>query len=63
MEYLSDNSDDWLIVVSISDKSPEETAIAESVISSFIRAERVRIDSPNASELLTYIEAVNAYFN
>jgi hypothetical protein len=56
MEYLSDNSDDWLIVASISDKSPEETAIAESVISSFIRAERVRIDSPNASELLTYIE-------
>jgi hypothetical protein len=56
MEYLSDNSDDWLIVLSLSEKSAEDTATAESVISSFIRAERVKIDAPTASELLSYVE-------
>ena len=56
MEYLSDNSDDWLIVLSLSDKSDEETVRAESVITSFLRAERIRIEAPTASELLSYVE-------
>ena len=56
LEYLSDNSDDWLVVLSLSDKAEEDTVCAESVISSFLRAERVRIDAPTASELLSYVE-------
>ena len=56
MEYLSDNSDDWLIVLSLSGRDPEEVAVAESIISSFLRTERVRIEEPTASELVSYVE-------
>ena len=56
MDYLSDNSDDWLIVLSLSGRDPEEVAVAESIISSFLRTERVRIEEPTASELVSYVE-------
>ena len=56
MEYLSANSDDWLIVLSVSGKSLEEVTVAESVISSFLRTERINIEEPTASELIAYVE-------
>ena len=56
MEYLSDNSDDWLVVLSLSRRNEEKTASAESVISSFLRIERINIEAPTASELLQFVE-------
>lgn len=62
MEYLSDNSEDWLVVLSLSGKNEEKTACAESVISSFLRIERINIETPTATELVEFVETrLSAY--
>lgn len=62
MEYLSDNSDDWLIVLSVSGRDSEEVTVCESIISSFLRTERINIEAPTASELVAYVERkIGAY--
>ena len=56
LEYLSDNSDEWLVVLAVSDWSSEQMVGAESVISSFLRIERIEIANPTATELADFVE-------
>lgn len=56
LEYLSDNSDDWLIVFSISDKYKKEIDNLEAVISAYLRAEKVVIEAPTTEELLSFMK-------
>ena len=54
MEYLSDNSDDWLVVLSISDDKQELIQQMEAFVSAYIRIERITIEPPTVQELTQY---------
>ena len=62
LEYLSDNSDDWLVVLSLSSRDEEQRNKMEALISSFLRIERVTVDKPTVDELVAFVESrVGAY--
>ena len=54
LEYLSDNSDGWLVVLSVSDRNTEQVEQMEAVLSAFLRIERVVIEKPLPQELTDY---------
>ena len=54
MEYLSDNSDEWLVVLSVSDDEKEQTDALEAFVSSYIRIERIEIEQPTLWDLTAY---------
>ena len=54
MEYLSDNSDDWLVVLSVSDENPQQIKKMEAFVSAYIRIERLSIEAPTVQELMQY---------
>ena len=54
MEYLSDNSDDWLVVLSVSDDKKELIQHMEAFVSAYIRIERITIELPTVQELTQY---------
>ena len=56
MEYLSDNSDEWLIVLSVSDGKREQVDQMEAFVSAFIRIERIAIEQPTLQELTQYAQ-------
>ncbi len=55
MEYLADNSDDWLVVFSLPDDHKEENDRMETIVSAFLRTERIRIEAPKNDELMQYL--------
>ncbi len=62
MEYLADNSDDWLVVLSVSDENDEEIEQIETIISAFLRIEQIVIEAPQNDELMKYVrELLSAY--
>jgi hypothetical protein len=62
MEYVSDNSDDWLIVLSVSDSKKDEIAQMEKFISMYLRTEKVIIELPTTEEFLQYtLDMLYAY--
>lgn len=62
MEYLSDNSDDWLVVLSVSDENPEQIDRMAAFVSAYIRIERLAIEQPTLRELMIYAkETLEAY--
>ena len=54
MEYLSDNSDEWLVVLSLSDDDPEQIKEIESLVSFFLRIEKLVIENPTLAELVSH---------
>ena len=54
MEYLSDNSDDWLVVLSVSDDKQEQIQQMEAFISAYTRIQRITIEPPTVQELTQY---------
>jgi hypothetical protein len=54
MEYLSDNSDDWLVVLSVSDRDEELARKMEAFVSAYIRIERITLEPPTVQELTQY---------
>jgi hypothetical protein len=58
MEYLSDNSDSWLVVLSVSNKNKEQIDNMETFISAYMRIERVNIELPKVEDLMTYGEEI-----
>ena len=62
LEYLSDNSDDWLIILSVSKRDEEQRNKMEALVSSFIRIEKVEIEKPTVDELVSFIKTrLSAY--
>ncbi len=62
LEYLSDNSDDWLVILSLSKRDEEERNKMEAIISSFLRIERIVIEKPTVDELLSFVKTrLSAY--
>lgn len=55
LEYLSVNSDHWLIIFTLSDLSTESARKTEAVISMFLRIEKAELKLPESAELLEYI--------
>lgn len=58
MEYLSDNSDAWLVVLSVSDNDPEQIKQMEALISAYVRIEKVTIEAPTVKEFSEYAESL-----
>ncbi len=57
LEYLADNSDDWLIVFSVTDgDDADEIEQLRSIVSSFLRIEKVTIEPPTRKMLMQYMD-------
>ena len=62
LEYLSDNSDDWLVILSVANRDEEQRNKMEALISSFLRIEKIVIAKPTVDELVSFIAArLSAY--
>lgn len=55
LEYLSDNSDKWLVVLSTEKKNKEKLDELRGVVSAFLRIESITINSPSADEFAQYL--------
>lgn len=55
MEYLSDNSDKWLVVLSVTTGAEEKIEGMRSVLSAFLRIEKVTIETPTNEALSQYL--------
>ena len=55
LEYLSDNSDDWLVILSVSNRDEEQRNKMEAIISSFLRVEKIVMEKPTVDELVGFI--------
>lgn len=56
MEYISDNSDEWMVVLSVSRGDNEKLAAFEAFISSYIRIEKVIIKRPTNEAFMEYLQ-------
>lgn len=56
LEYISDNSDNWLVVLSVSDKDTDQVDQLLAVVSAFLRLETVRVAPPTSEELMVYLK-------
>jgi len=62
LEYLADNSDNWLVVLSVNEAASERIAPLRSLISAFLRIESVTIEAPTVDELSNYLfDMIMAY--
>lgn len=55
LEYLSSNSDDWLIVFNVSSNDKEEISKMESVLSMYFRIEKSNLILPNSNVFLEFV--------
>lgn len=55
MAYIADNSDNWLVVFSVADDGRGGPDRMESLISAFLRLERLVIEKPTVAELMLYL--------
>ncbi len=62
LEYLSDNSDNWLIVLSVTDTDDANLSRMESLISSFLRIEKITIEPPTLDEHMIYANEILALY-
>ena len=58
MEYLSDNSDDWMVVLSVSEGKQDQIKRMEAFVSAYIRIERINIEPPTIQELTQYAKII-----
>ena len=62
MEYIADNSDEWMVVFSISPRDSEKSAAFEAFLSSYVRIERVTIKKPTNEAFMDYLQSkLSAY--
>ena len=62
LEYLSDNSDNWLVVLSVNAKSEEKVEEMLGVVTSFLRIECIKIEAPTSIDLADYLcQCMSAY--
>ena len=55
MEYLSSNSDKWMIILSVSSDNEEKIHNLESFISMYLRIEKITLSLPKTEDLFDYI--------
>lgn len=56
MEYLADNSEEWMIILSVNADAGDRFHELEAFLSMFLRIEKVSITSPEAGDLFEYLE-------
>lgn len=62
LEYLSDNSDNWLIVISMPEVEKECVSKATAIISSYLRTETLTFSLPDTAGLLKIVkDYLNSY--
>lgn len=54
LEYIADNSDEWLVVFSLSPRRGYDAHNIEALISSYLRIEKIEIEPPTPEELIEY---------
>ncbi len=55
LEYLSSNSEDWLIVFNVTGEKEDEIKKAESILSMYFRLEKSVLNLPDTDSLLLYV--------
>lgn len=55
LEYVSDNCDNWLVVFSVSREKGAAIDEMESLISAFLRLERITLEAPSPEALTDYL--------
>ncbi len=55
LEYLSSNSDSWLIVFNVTGEKTQEIKKLESILSMFFRIEKSNLTLPDSKELLRFV--------
>lgn len=56
MEYLSANSDKWLVILCVCSRDQEKLRGLEALLSMFLRMEKVTLTLPGSEDLLGYIK-------
>lgn len=56
MEYLSSNSDNWLIVLSAYSDNNDEIKKLKAVVSMYLRIEKVTLELPKTENLVVFVE-------
>ncbi len=56
MEYLSSNSDNWLVVLSAYTDNKEEVKKLKAIVSMFLRIELVTLELPKTENLISFVE-------
>lgn len=56
MEYLSSNSDNWLIVLSAYSDNKDEIKKLKAVVSMYLRIEKVTLELPKTENLVVFVE-------
>ena len=56
LEYLSDNSDNWLVVLSMPDRDAAAVDRMLAVVSAFLRVETIRVAPPTTEDLMDYLK-------
>lgn len=62
LEYLSVNSDNWLIILTLSKPCGEKSKEMEAVLSMYLRIETVQLRLPNSAEIMEFIEGQLAVY-
>ena len=62
LEYLSVNSKNWMIVLTVSEERSDKTKDLEAIVSTFLRTEVLSIHMPSAKEFVSFArECFNGY--
>lgn len=62
LEYLSDNSDNWLVILSVSSRDDDKLEPMLSLVSAYLRVEPLTIEAPTVDELSAYLfDLLKAY--
>jgi hypothetical protein len=56
LEYLSDNSDNWLVVLSMPDRDAAAVDRMLAVVSAFLRVETIRVAPPTTEDLMDFLK-------
>ena len=57
LEYVASNSDNWLLVLTLSKAPNEESRAMEALISMYLRLETIQLRLPDSGEIMDFIES------
>ncbi len=58
LDYLAENTGDWLIILSVSSGEDEKVMAMESVVSMFLRIQRIELNMPSTETYVAELEAM-----
>ncbi|MDO5132654.1 MAG: hypothetical protein Q4D81_06700 [Eubacteriales bacterium] len=63
LDYLRENTSDWLIVLSVNEKDGQKVSSMESILSMFLRIEKIAMKTASTEALVEEVEALLALYD